>query len=474
MMTADLMKLDATAQAALIRQMKVSPAEMVDAAIACIERLNPTINAVITPLFEQARQQTRLDHATNGPFGGVPLLLKDYLCQTVGDPYYAGMQYLRNLGWRSKSDTFLAQKFRQAGFIFLGKTNLPELAGGPSTEPPAFGPTCNPWDITRSAGGSSGGSAAAVASGMVAVAHGNDGWGSVRIPASCCGLVGLKPSRGRISLGPGNSGGLLGNVVEFVLVRSIRDAAGILDAIAGPMPGDLFVAPESGSYQAQLHQQPGPLRVGLLVQDLFLSEPVHSDCCEAVERSGRFLESLGHHVEYNHPPAFEGPTGLGLALRMISTSQLAATLDAWSQTTQQPITAQDVEPGTWAAAEEGRTYTAVQIHAAYQRLLTGIGRAGEWWAQGFDLLVTPTMTQPPPKLGLHAPEMGKVFGLFCMAINMSGLPAISLPIHWTADGLPVGVQVVAAYGREDILLQVARQFEEAFPWSKHWPKLSPS
>ena len=223
-----------------------------------------------------------------------------------------------------------------------------------------------------------------------------------------------------------------------------------------------------------MQTEPKQLRVGLLVSDLFLSHPVDPDCIEAVERTGRFLESRGHHVEYSHPPTFEGPTGLGLALRMISSSGLANTLDTWSETTGKPITAQDVEAGTWAAAEEGRTYTAVQIHAAYQRLLNGINRAGEWWASGFDLLVTPTMTQPPPLLGINGAEMGKVFGLFCMAVSMAGLPAISLPLHWNAAGLPIGVQLVADYGREDVLLQLASQMEGAFAWADRWPTVTRS
>jgi amidase len=467
----DLMQLDATAQANLVRQQEISPLELVDAAIARIEHVNPALNAVVTPLFDQARQRAMPVRSSDAPFCGVPLLLKDYLCQTAGDPYYAGMRFLRDAGWHSPRDTFLAAKFRAAGFNIVGKTNLPELARGPTTEPEAFGPTRNPWSLSQSAGGSSGGSAAAVASGMVAVAHGNDGTGSLRIPASCCGLVGLKPSRGRISLGPGNSGGLLGNVVEFVLVRSVRDAAGILDAIAGPMPGDLFIAPPAHAYQLEWRADPGQLRVGLLVHDVFLDQPVHPECTAAVERTARLLESVGHHIEYSFPPAFDGPTGLGPALRTISTSSLAATLDAWSAITGHSITEHDVEPGTWAAAEEGRTFTAVHIHAAYQRLLMGIGRAGEWWADGFDLLITPTMSQPPPRLGLASAEMGSVFGLFCMAVSMSGLPAISLPLSWTADGLPIGVQLVAAYGREDLLLQTARQLEEALPWADRWPAL---
>lgn len=441
-------------------------------AISRIERLNPQINAVITPLFEKARAQAAVLPQSNAPFRGVPLLLKDFLIETAGDPFYSGMGFLRDLGWKSEKDTYLAAKFRAAGFIFLGKTNLPELAGGPTTEPLAFGATRNPWNLNQSAGGSSGGSAAAVASGMVAVAHGNDGYGSIRIPASCCGLIGLKASRGRISLGPAYSGGFLGNVAEFVLTRSLRDAAHILDAVAGSMPGDLFVAPPPARLYAQeLNTQPGKLKIGLLTRDLFLQTEVHPECVKAVENTGKLLESLGHHVEYDYPPALEGPTGLGLALRMISASASAATLDVWSERTSKKISAEDVEPGTWAHAEEGRTYSAVQIHTAYQRLLAGVCRVPEWWSD-FDLLITPTMTQPTPPLGTKPEDMGKVFGLFAMPFSISGQPAISLPVHWSMDGLPVGVQIVAGYGREDLLLRVASQLEQAQPWAHRWPPLA--
>ena len=240
-------------------------------AIARIERLNPALNAVITPLFDQARARAASPDLPEGPFHGVPILLKDYLCHTAGDPYYEGMRFLRDLGWREERDTYLAAKFRAAGLVFLGKTNLPELAGAPITEPMAFGPTRNPWDITRSPGGSSGGSAAAVAAGLGPVAHGNDGYGSLRIPASACGVVGLKPSRGRTSLGPARSPGLLGNVVEHVLTRTVRDAAAILDAVAGSLPGDLFVAPPPHRpYREEVGVDPGHLHVGLLMHDPFL------------------------------------------------------------------------------------------------------------------------------------------------------------------------------------------------------------
>src|SRR5262249_19150647 len=217
---------------------EVSPRELVDAAIARIERLNPRVNAVITPLFEKARRQASSPDLPAGPFRGVPLLLKDLICHSAGDPYHAGMRLLRELGWKEPNDTYLAERFRAAGFVVVGKTNTPELGPVPTTEPLAYGAPRNPWDPSRSPGGSSGGSAAAVAAGMVPVAHANDGGGSIRIPASACGLVGLKPSRGRTSLGPDLGEGWAGMSIEHVVTRSVRDTAGILDAVSGYVAGD--------------------------------------------------------------------------------------------------------------------------------------------------------------------------------------------------------------------------------------------
>lgn len=472
-------QLDATAQAALVRRGEVQPTELVEAAIARIERLNPILNAVITPLFDQAMNQAASPSLPNGPFRGVPLLLKDFHCETKGDPYYAGMRFLRNLQWRSAQDTYLAARFRAAGFVFLGKTNLPELAGNAMSVSEAFGATRNPWDPTRTSGGSSSGSAAAVASGMVPVAHGNDGTGSLRIPASCCGLVGLKPSRGRTSVGPGRSGGLFGNVVEHVLTRSVRDAAHILDAVAGTLPGDLFVAsPPRRPYREEVDKAPDPLRIGLLLHDAALSQlraidptiaGVHSECVEAVKKTGHLLADMGHHVEEAYPSQLEGPTGLGPALRVIASSGTAAALDGWTARTGRSIGPDDVEPGTWARAEEGRTYSAVQIHAAYERMVAGVCTVADWWSEGFDLLVTPTMAQLPPLLEASA-DVG-TFGLFCMPYSFTGQPAISLPLHWSSEGLPVGVQIVAGYGREDLLIQIAARLEEAQPWTDCWPAI---
>jgi amidase len=400
--------------------------------------------------------------------------LKDYLCHTAGDPYYEGTRFLRDLDWREATDTYLAAKFRAAGFVFVGKTNLPELAALSTTESEAFGATHNPWDLTRSPGGSSGGSAAAVAAGLVPVAHANDGFGSIRIPAGACGLVGLKPSRGRVSFGPARSPGPLGNVVEHVVSRSVRDVAAILDAVAGPMPGDLFVAPPPRRpYREEVGVAPGRLHVGLLLHDPFLDLPIHPECLSAVRSTGLLLESLGHFVEESFPPALTGPTGLGQALAIIASSPTAARLDAWSERIGRRIGEEDVEPHVWARAEQGRTYTAVQVHAALQRLTAGVMRAPEWWAAGFDLLVTPTMQQLPPTIGSFSYEQeGAIFGLFTMPFSVTGQPAISLPLHWSAEGLPVGVQLVAAYGREDVLIQVAAQLEAAQPWSEKWPAIS--
>lgn len=479
----ELAKLDATAQADLVKRGEITPIELVESAIVRIEQLNPQLNAVITPLFEQGRAQALSPDLPNGAFQGVPLLLKDFICQVADTPYYEGMRFLRDLGWQSTHDSYLAAKLRAAGFVFVGKTNMPELAGSSITDSRAFGPAYNPFDLTRSAGGSSGGSAAAVAAGMVAVAHGNDGTGSLRVPASCCGLVGLKPSRGRVSLGPGRSGGLFGNVCEFVLTRSVRDAAAILDSIAGAMPGDLFVAPPPKQpYREALTLPPGRLRVGILTHDPLLEglkafhsdiPDIHPECVTAVHSTGRLLESMGHHIEESYPCHLDGPTGLGTALGMISASAVAARIDEWSARTGRLIGPEDLEPATWARVEAGRTYTAVQIHEAYQRLITGVCRVPEWWFEGFDLLVTPTIAQQPPILQINIPStkqnLAGIFGLFTMPYSFTGQPAISLPLYWSREGLPIGVQLVADYGREDILLQIASQLEVAQPWAPRYP-----
>ena len=467
----DLARLDATAQAALVRQGSISPLELVEAAIARIERLDGQLNAVPIRRFEEACAEAQSPRLPDGPFHGVPLLLKDYGCHIAGAPYYEGTRFGREADWRAPHTTHLAAKYSAAGFVVLGSTTVPELA---MSGPGVFGPAHNPWDLERSPSGSSSGSAVAVAAGLVPLAHGNDGYGSLRIPASACGLVGLKPSRGRISRGPAGAGGLLGNVVDHVLTRTVRDCAAVLDASAGAMPGDLFVAPTSQrAYLAEVGANPGSLHIGLLLDDLVMQQPLHPACRAATLAAACLLEALGHRVEEAYPPALSGATGLGEALRIVAASGLAARLDQWAERIGRPIRADDVRSEVWVRAELGRSYSAVQLHSAMQRLLAGVMRLPEWWQQGWDVLLTPTVQQPPPLLADDVPEQaGVLWGLWTMPYSVSGQPAISLPLYWTGGRLPIGVQLVADYGREDVLLRLAAQLEAAQPWAERWPPFS--
>jgi len=470
---------DATGLADLVRRGEASPRELTDAAIARIERLDGEINAVIHPSFERAREEAAGD-LPDGPFRGVPFLLKDILCSSEGDPFHEGMLFLKELGWQAGRDTYLAARFRAAGLVVVGRTNAPELGIVPTTEPVAYGPTHNPWDLSRSPGGSSGGSAAAVAAGFVPAAHGNDGGGSIRIPASACGLVGLKPSRGRTSLGPeGYSSGAL--AVEHVLTRTVRDSAGFLDAVAGAMPGDPHVAPPPDRpFAEEVGAEPGRLRVGLMTEAPGPLATTHPACVEAAEATALLLESLGHHVERAHPAILDDPDWSPHFISLWAAG-VGVGLDTWSRTTGHRIGADDVEPLTWTLAEMGRGVSAVQLLTAYGWLQHASRDLADWWAGGFDLLLTPTLAEPPVPLGTFAhPPDNPILGLmraaaftpFTPPFNVSGQPAISVPLHETEiDGvtLPVGVQLVAAYGDEALLLRVAAQLEDVSPWAGRRP-----
>jgi amidase len=473
----DFTMLDATAQADLVRQGEVSPVELVDAAIARIEALNPQLNAVITPLFDKARQ-TAGGRLPDGPFRGVPMLLKDLACHSGGDPMYEGMGFLREVGWVEHEDTVLASRFRQAGFVFCGKTNTPELGILSTTEPAAFGPTCNPWSTGHSTGGSSGGSAAAVAAGLVPLAHANDGGGSIRIPASACGLVGLKPSRGRTPLGD-DFGDIMGGLVnEHVVTRSVRDCAAVLDAVAGLAPGEPYTAPTpERPFLDDVGADPGRLRIGIRTAPPGRQFETHSDCVTAAEETGRLLESLGHTVEPADLPFLDAEDLIEHFLVRWS-GGVAWNLGYWERKTGRPIRDEDVEPCTWALAEMGRTHSAAAFLTALERhQVLGI-QIGHWYEGGFDLLLTPTMAVPPPPLGSfdHPPDqpllpiaIATPMATFTAGLNMTGQPAISLPLHTNDDGLPIGSQLVAPYGREDVLLRVAAQVEQALPWAGRRP-----
>jgi len=484
-MTADeLADLDATACAALVRRGEVSPLEMVDAAIARVERLDPELNAVVTPLFEKARAAAASPGLPDGPFRGVPFLLKDLTCHSAGDPFHCGMRFLRDLGWTEPEDTVLAARLRAAGFVFLGKTNLPELGPVTTTEPAATGPTRNPWSRGHSPGGSSGGSAAAVAARMVPAAHANDGGGSIRIPASACGLVGLKPSRGRVSLGPDAGEAWAGLIAELAVSRSVRDTAAILDAVAGPAPGDPYTAPPPARpFSHEVGADPGRLRVGLLTSVEGRGVTTHPECARAARDAAALLEDLGHRVEEAGPEGFDDPE-VARAMAEVIAVWVARDLAFWSRRTGRSIGERDVEPLTWALAERGRAASGPEYVSAVLDLQTWTRRIAPFWTaraeggRGFDLLVTPTLAEPPP-LGEFtgtrddAPLTGFVrsapFVAYTAAFNISGQPAVSLPLAWSPSGLPVGVQLAAATGREDLLLRVAAQLEAARPWHDRRP-----
>jgi amidase len=477
-MMRDLESLDATAQADLVRKKDVSPIELVDAAISRIERVNQRLNAVITPLFEKARA-TAKGQLPNGPFRGVPFLLKDLDVFSVGDPMHCGAKFLRELDWKPDHDSYIVEKFRAAGFVILGKTNTPEFGLNVTTEPAAHGASRNPWDPAHSTGGSSGGSAAAVAARMVPAAHASDGGGSIRIPASECGLVGLKPSRGRISLGPDYGEYWHGLVISHAVTRSVRDCAAILDAVAGAMPGDPYTAPPpTRPYAQEIGTNPGTLRVGVLAHVPGGATTLHPDCVDAAKGAGELLQSLGHSVEFSYPVALDDVQGTQRNFMTMVTSWTAAGLAAWAKTIGRAITADDVEPATWLFAEMGRQVSAVDYLATVEWLHGFTRRMANWWASGFDVLVTPTLGEPPPKLGELVPAaedltaaMARSLGLipFTAQFNITGQPAISLPLHWNEAGLPIGVQLVGAYGREDLLLRVAAQLEQAQPWAQRMP-----
>jgi amidase len=480
-MTDDFVWLDATAQAELVRNRTASPTELVESAIGRIEKLNPELNAVITPLYDKALAASTSPELPTGPFAGVPFLMKDAVAHTAGDPYHCGMRVLKEAGWTEASDTWMAARLRNAGFIFCGKTNLPELATSTTTQPAAYGPTHNPWDTTRTPGGSSGGAGAAVASGMVAVAHGNDMGGSIRIPSAHCGLVGLKPTRARSTLGP-DFGEFWGPTThEHVLTRSVRDTAGVLDVISGMAPGDPYTAPPPARpFSQEVGADPGRLRVGFRTTRRQGAGESHPECVAAVQETARLLESLGHDVQ---PASFEALDRSGVdGFIAVFTAALAREIERWSEKLGRTIGLDEVEPGTAMLVEGGRAVSAMQYIAAVEAMQSWSREVARWWAQGNDLLVLPTCCQPPATLeeldwsGPHPGEAAAkmaMFADFTLPFNVTGQPAVSLPLHWTADGLPVGVQLVAAYGREDVLIRVAGQLERARPWADRHPPISP-
>ncbi len=471
----DLVSLDATAQADLVRRKEVKAIELVDAAIDRIERLNPTLNAVVTPMYDLARK-TALGPLPDGPFAGVPFLLKDLLAAYAGVRLTEGSAFLRD--HVVDHDSELVARHKRAGLIVLGKTNTPEFGLLPTTEPHLFGPTHNPWDTSRTPGGSSGGSAAAVAAGIVPMAHGNDGGGSVRIPASCCGLFGLKPTRGRNPLGP-DFGDIFGGLVaEHAVTRSVRDSAALLDATSGPDIGDPYWAPPPARpFLQEVGADPGQLRIAFTTEAATGAE-VHPDCVAAVKDAAALCVDLGHEV-VEGSPLVDGQSLTQMFITVWSAG-CTLTMDGLALTTGQAATQDKFEPLTWALAEMGRSHTA----PAYLMAITVLQVMARTVARFFvdhDIWLTPTLSEPPVPLGTFdsPPEdplrgfgRAAAFVPFTPLCNITGQPAMSVPLYWNADGLPVGAHFVGRFGDEATLFRLAAQLEQARPWADRRPRVS--
>lgn len=475
---------DATAQAALIARGEIAPSELVEAAIARVEARNPALNAVIRPLFDEARalvDPTREPALPppGAPFRGVPFLVKDGLAQLRGVPTTGGSRYFQ--GRVAPHDSTLVARYRAAGLVILGRTNMPEMGLEPVTDPAAYGPTRNPWDLTRTPGGSSGGSAAAVAAGLVPMAHGNDGGGSLRIPASCSGLFALKPTRGRTTLGP-DVGALMGGLVEeHALTRSVRDSAALLDAAGGPSPGDPYPAPaKRRPYAAALSEPPPPLRVALWLGTPH-GNPVAPVCRTAAQETAALLEELGHAVEEAPPPL--DPSAVIDAFYVIWAAGAAGGVASFQHLTGRAPKPGDLEPHTAELVEVGRSLSAARYMGAQMALQLYARRMAQHLT-AYDVLLTPTLAEPPLLVGTLAAEP-TLRGAFDRAVrfspwtwyaNITGQPAMSVPLTWVEvpgapRGLPLGSHFLGRYGDEELLFRLAAQLEAARPWSHRRPLL---
>jgi len=487
-------RFDALGLADLVRKKDVAPSELCEEAIRRIEQVNPRVNAVIFPMYDIARKAVQAGLA-EGPFRGVPFLLKDIIEEYAGVPLTMGSRAFRN--YVPAQDSEMVVRFKKSGLVILGKTNLPELGLLGITEPELHGPTLNPWNTGHTPGGSSGGSAAAVASGMVPLAAGNDGGGSIRIPASCCGLFGLKPTRGRNPLGPVVGELWQGAVVSHVITRSVRDSAAMLDATQGQDAGAPYVIPPpEHPYLQEIGRDPGSLKIAFTSASP-IGTPVHRECVNAVNEAAKLLVRLGHKVEEAQPEV----DGKAVAMSYLTMcfGEVAVVIEELKAVLGRKANTSDVETLTWTIGLLGRTLSAGDFAKA-KRAWGVAGRAMGRFHQKYDLYLTPTLASPPVKVGELQPKpyerlamkvvnaLGvgiilKAAGLidkmaeaslsktpFTQLANLTGQPAMSVPLHWTPDGLPVGVHFMAPFGEEAILFRLAAQLEKTKPWfDKHGP-----
>jgi len=488
----DYTSCDATELAARVRRGEVRPEELVEKAIAAVEAVNPALNAVIHPMYDAARAAAK--DLPDGPFRGVPMVVKDYDGFVKGEPFTAGTSYLE--GFVPDHDSVALARLRRAGLVFVAKTNLPELAILGTTEGRLKGPARNPWNTDHSTGGSSGGSAALVAARAVPLGHGGDGGGSLRIPASACGLVGFKTTRGRVTLAPdfGESWG--GYVSWGCLARSVRDAAALVDVMAGPAPGDPYAAPPlERPLAAEVGAPPGKLRVAFSAGSLF-GKGTHPEARAAVESAARLLADLGHEVEEARPE-FDRERQARAYLTQTAAS-VASEIEEMGHWVRRKPKPRYFEPATWFLYQIGRRLSASELQLARDAAQSA-GRSLAAFFARYDLFVTPTLAYPPARLGelalkpveaavlafLRKVPVGAALRAILAQLgdhglektpntqlfNQTGQPAVSLPLHQTAGGLPVGVQLAARYAEDALLVRVAAEIEAARPWKDRVPRI---
>lgn len=470
-------KHDALGLAELVRKRKVSPSELLEAAIARADALNPRFNFMAQRHYDLARGKLA-QGLPKGPFTGVPWLLKDLNTHIAGELSEGGSRFFQ--GNRAKVTSELVRRIEAAGFVVFGKTTVPEFGITATTENKLNGDTRNPWNPRHIAGGSSGGAAVAVASGVLPAAHATDGGGSIRIPASCCGLFGLKPSRGRVPMGPGRTEGWGGLSTHHAISRSVRDSAAILDATWGTEPGSRYGAPDpDGTFLANVTRRPGKLRIALMVSPI-TGSPVDAECIEAARAAARLCESLGHHVE-EAAPKFD-VAALSLAsFSIIGPSIAADVADRAKATGIDP--SRTLEPISLAFIEYGKRFSAMDYARANNTFQQAAITMAQFMAN-YDVILSPTLAAPPLELGRInlTPDCdfntwgqrAAVFSAFTQIANFTGQPGMSVPLAMSQAGLPIGVQFLGRYGQEDLLFRLAGQLERAAPWAQRRPALTPA
>jgi len=468
----DFDQYDALGLADLVRRQEVQPIELVDAVIDRIEKVNPRLNCIVIKEYDRARKLAQ-GPLPDGPFTGVPFLMKDLILFYQGVKTTNACRFFKD--FVAPDDSFVVQRFKQAGFILVGKTNTPEFGFNVTTEPVLHGPTRNPWNTDLSPGGSSGGSGAAVAARIVPLADASDGGGSIRIPASRNGLFGLKPSRGRVTLGPHYGDFWYGQAIMNGLALTVRDAAAYLDVVGWPLPGDAYQPAKTvGSFLETVGQDPRRLKIGYTTASP-IGAAVHPECLEAVNKAVQLCRDLGHEV-MEMKFTFDLNPVMEVFLRIASVLENMTLMMAEMLVGRKP-TEQDFEKITWALSQHAKDCTGVQ-HAMDIEAMRHFSRQIAGDCAPYDVVVTPTMPDPPPPLGYHdqnnleveefIARLNSAVG-FTLPFNVSGDPAMSVPLHWTKDGLPVGVQFIARYAREDILFKLAGQLEKAQPWIQRRP-----